>query len=105
MLAQRLEDRLAVALEFWRLADVFGRESAAEIDHGERDAALGAGAEDRRGGRQRAVPGLDIVLLRADMERDAVRHQPALVRQLQNIGGIVRLTAEFSRQRPLGAGT
>ena len=45
-----------------------------------------------------------VVLLRADMERDAVRHQPALVRELQDIGGIVRLAAELARQRPFGAG-
>ena len=70
----------------------------------ERDAALGAGAEDRRGRGERAVPGLDVVLLRADMERDAVRHQPALVRELQDVGRVVRLAAELARQRPFGAG-
>ncbi len=70
----------------------------------QRDAALRAGAEHRRGRGERAVPGFDVVLLRADMERDAIRHQPALVRELQNIGRIGRLTAEFARQRPLRAG-
>ena len=104
MLAQRAEDRLAVGFELRRLAHVTGREAAAEIDHGERDAALGAGAEDRRGRGQRAVPGFDIVLLRADVEGDAVRHQPAPMRILKNVGGIVRLAAELARQRPFRAG-
>ena len=104
MLAQRAEDRLAVGFELRRLAHVFGREAAAEIDHGERDAALGAGAEDRRGRGERAVPGFHIVLLRADMERDAVRDEPAPVRELQDVGGVVRLAAELARQRPFGAG-
>jgi len=40
----------------------------AEVDHGEIDAALGAGPKHRGGRRQRPVPGLDVVLLRADVE-------------------------------------
>ena len=103
MPAQRAEDRLAVALELRRLAQIFRRKAAAEIDHVQRDAALGATAEDRGGRSERAVPGLDIVLLRADMERDAVREEPALVRKLQDVGRIVRLAAELARERPLGA--
>ena len=38
------------------------------------------------------------------MERHAVRHEPELMRVLQNIGGIDRLAAELARQRPFGAG-
>src|ERR1700683_125453 len=104
MLAQRAEDRLAVGLKLGRLADVARREAAAEIDNRQGDAALGAGPEDscRRG--ERPVPGFDIVLLRTDMERDAVRHQAELVCMLEDIGGIDRLAAEFARQRPFSAG-
>src|SRR5262249_9812962 len=105
VLAQGLEDRLTVGFELWRFAHIARRKAAAEIDDGERNAAFGAGAEDRRGRRERAVPSLDIVLLRADMERDAVRHQALLVGELQNVGGINRLAAEFARQRPLGPRT
>jgi hypothetical protein len=94
--AQRPEDGLAVGFQLRRLAHVFGREAAAEIDHGKRDAALGAGAEDRRRRGERTVPGLHIVLLRADVEGDAVRDQPAPMRKFQNIGGEFRLAAEFA---------
>ena len=104
MLAQRLEDRLAVAFELGRLADVFGREAAAEIDDRQIDAALGAGAKHRRRGGECAVPGFDIVLLRTDMEGNAVRHQAVLVGMFQDVGGIGRLAAELARQRPFGAG-
>src|SRR5207245_3039533 len=101
--AQRTEDRLAVGVELGRLARVARREAAAEVDHGERDAALGAGAEDRRGRRQRPVPGFHVVLLRADVERDAVRHQAEPVRLLEDVGRIFRLAAEFPRQGPFRA--
>src|SRR5664279_4810986 len=57
MAAQRAEDRLAVGFQLRRLAHIFGREAAAQIDGGEHDPALGAGAEHRRGRSQRAVPG------------------------------------------------
>src|SRR5512134_3255984 len=103
MPAQRAEDGLAVAFELRRLAQVLGREAAAEIDHREPDAALGAAAEDRRRRGKRAVPGFDVVLLRADMERDAVGHKAAAVRELQNVDRVVRLAAELARKRPFGA--
>src|SRR5436305_14462452 len=105
MLAQRAEDRLAVALQPGRLAQVFCRKATAEIDPRQRDAALGAAAENRRSRRQRAIPGLDIVLLRADMERDAVGHEPALVRLFQNIDRAGGFAAELARQRPFRART
>src|SRR5262249_49934350 len=104
MLAQRAEDRLAIALELGRLAHVAGRESAAQIDHGKADATLGAAPEDRSGGSERPVPRLDVVLLRSDVKGDAVGNQAKPLRQFQDIGGIFRLAAEFARQRPLGAG-
>src|SRR5262245_23798261 len=104
MLAQRAEDGLAVGFELRRLAHITRRKAAAEIDDRQRDAALGAGAEHGRRRGKRAVPGLDIVLLRADMKRHAVRHEPELVRMFENVGGIDRLAAELARQWPFGAG-
>src|SRR4051794_26378805 len=104
MAAQRPEDRLAIAFEPRRLAHVLGRKAAAEIDHGERDAALGAGPEDRRGRGERTVPGLYVVLLRADMEGDAVGDQAAPMRELKNVRREFRLAAELARQRPFRAG-
>src|SRR5262245_12374173 len=98
MPAQRAEDRLAVGLELRSLAHVAGREAATEIDHGEVDAALGAAAEDRCRRGQRPVPGLDIVLLRADMERDAMGDEPALVGEFQDVGRKLRLAAELARE-------
>ncbi len=49
MFAQRAEDGPPVGFELGRLAHVLGREAAAEVDHREIDAALGAGAKDGRG--------------------------------------------------------
>ena len=63
VLAQRLEDRLAVGFEFRRSAHVARRKAATEVDDRERNAALGAGPENRGRRGERAVPGLDIVLL------------------------------------------
>jgi len=45
------------------------------------------------------------VLLRPDVERDAVGDEPELVRLLQDVGRELRLAAELARQRPLRAGT
>src|SRR5262249_13345404 len=102
--AQRAEDRLAVGFELRGLAYIAGREAAAEIDHGEVDAALGAAAEDRGRGRERSVPGLDVVLLRADVERNAVGDEPVPVGELQDVGGELGLAAELARERPFRAG-
>ena len=44
------------------------------------------------------------MLLRANVKRHAVRHEPELVRMFENVGGIDRLAAELARQRPFGAG-
>jgi hypothetical protein len=104
MLAQRTKDRSAVGFELRRLADILGRKAAAEIDHRERHAAFGAAAEDRGRRSKSAIPGRDVMLLRADMERDAERHEPALLRPFENVGRKVRVAAEFARQRPFGAG-
>src|SRR5262249_29512090 len=93
--AQGAEDRLAVALELRRLAQILRREAAAEVDHVERDAALRTGAEDRRRRGERTIPRLDIVLLRADMERDAVRDEAVPVRELEDVGRVIRLAAEL----------
>ena len=88
MLAQRAEDRLAVGLQ---LSDVLRRYFAGKppprltIDSVmPRSAQL---AEDGRRRGERPVPGLDVALLRADVERDAVGHQAALVRVLQDVDG------------------
>ena len=89
---------------FGVLPEVTRRKAAAQIEHRERDAALGAGPEHRRRRSQRPVPGLDMVLLGADVERQAVRHQTLPERELQDVGGIDRLAAELARQRPFGAG-
>jgi len=55
--------------------------------------------------RPSAGPNLDIVLAASRHGTRCVRHQPALMCKLQNIGGIVRLAAELARQRPFRAGT
>ena len=78
--------------------------SAAHVDHGQVDAALGAVAEHRRGHRQRAVPRLHLALLRADMERDAVRLQAQALGEVEHVDRHFRVAAELARQRPLGAG-
>src|SRR5262245_66511113 len=64
--AQRAEDRLAVRLELRGLAHIARWKAASEIDHGEVDPALGTAAEDRGSGGEPPVPGLSVVLLRAD---------------------------------------
>jgi hypothetical protein len=43
------------------------------------------------------------VLLGADVEGNAVGDEAEPVRQLQNVGGVVRFTAELARQRPFRA--
>src|SRR5262249_60840403 len=83
MLAQRAEDRAPVGLELRRLAQVARREAAAEVDGGERDAALGAGTEHGGARRQRRVPGVHVVLLRSHVEGDAVRQESAAMREFE----------------------
>ncbi len=60
-------------------------------------------AEERGRGGERLVPSLDVVLLRADVERDAMRDEPQPVRVLEHLRRHLRHTAEFARQRPFGA--
>ena len=63
------------------------------------DSAMPRSAQARNIGRrrgERAVPGFDIVLLRADVKRHAVRHEPELVRMFENVGGVDRLAAELA---------
>src|ERR1044072_8489504 len=55
----------------------------------------------RRG--ERAVPGMRIALLRADVERHAVGLEAALHGMLEHVDRHGGLAAEFARQRPLGA--
>ena len=104
MLAQGAKDRAAVGLDRGHLLQILGREAAAEIDHGQIDPALGAGAENHRRRFQRVVPGLGAALLRADMERHAIGLEPAALGVLEHVDRHLRIAAEFSRERPLGAG-
>ena len=49
---------------------------------------------------ERAVPGMRVALLRADMERHAVGLEAEPVRVLEHVGRHGRLAAELARQRP-----
>ena len=50
--------------------------------------------------RQRPIPGVDVVLLGADVERDAVGDEAKLMGVLQHVRGHGGLAAELARQRP-----
>ena len=63
-------------------------------------AALAALPEHGRRRGERAVPGMLVALLGADMERHAMRLQPELEGVLQHVHGHGRLAAELARQRP-----
>src|SRR5262245_60480747 len=95
--AQRAEDGRTVGLHRRHVLEVAGWESAAQINHGEIDAALAAFAEDRGDRSERAVPGMRVALLRADMEGDAASDQPEAVGMLQYVGRHGRLAAAFAR--------
>ena len=84
--------------------EVLGRESAAHVDHGQVDPALGAVTEHGRGHRQRPIPRLHLALLRTDMERDAARLQPEALGEVEYLDRHLRVAAELARQRPFGAG-
>ncbi len=43
------------------------------------------------------------MLLRADVERNAVRDEPAPMREFEDVRRVIRLAAEFARERPFGA--
>ncbi len=104
MLGQRPEDRVAVALHPGHRLQVLGREAAAEVDHRQEDAPLGALAEDRGGRGQRPVPRLGVALLRADVEGHAIGGQALAVSMLQHVGRHFRHAAELARERPVGPG-
>ncbi len=65
--------------------------------------ALGEVAEDRRRDLQRAVPHARVALLRADVERQAVRDEAERMGALEHLRRHLRRAAEFARQRPFGA--
>ena len=70
--------------------------SAAEIDHGERNAAVRAGAEDRGRRLERLVPRLGAALLGADVERHAVGFEPKPAGMLQHVDRHRRIAAELA---------
>ena len=74
VLAQRAEDRLAVALHGRDVFQVLGRKSAAEVDHLKHDAALGQVLEDGIEAEAKAhrPTSVGLLLLRADVERQAI---------------------------------
>jgi hypothetical protein len=73
MACDRRHHRLGIALHSRHLAAVMRREAAADIDHPQVDIGLGERREHPRRGAHRAVPLSEVGLLRADMERNAVR--------------------------------
>ena len=72
--------KIAVAVGFHRrhVLQVLGREAAAEVDHRQVHAALAALLEHGRRRGERPVPGMLVALLRADMERHAIRLEAEL---------------------------
>src|SRR6266436_2534704 len=105
MLAQRPEYGISVSLHGRHLLEVLGRKAAAEIDHGERNAALRTGAENRGSRLERLVPGLRATLLGADMEGHAVGFEAEPVGMFEHIDRHREVAAELARERPFGPGT
>src|SRR5260370_37453629 len=105
MLAQRPEDGISVSLHGRHLLEVLGRKAAAEIDHGERNAALRTGPENRGSRLERLVPSLGATLLGANMERHAVGFKTEPVGMFKHVDGHREVAAELARERPLGSGT
>src|SRR5262249_47519178 len=68
MALQRTSDRLAISCCCRHVLQVSRRKAAAEINHGQIDAALAQLAKNARGRMHRHVPSLGIELLRADVE-------------------------------------
>ena len=79
------------------------REAAADIDHAQVDVGLGEQREHLRGRADRAVPLVEIGLLRADMERHAIGVEPEIARLAQQLDRHLGRAAELARQRPFGA--
>src|SRR5208282_3578180 len=101
MATQRAKNRLAVGSDARDVLEIAGREAAAEIDHLELDAALGEIAEDRGGDPERPVPHARVALLRADVERQAVRNEAERLGAFEHARRHLRRAAELARQRPI----
>ncbi len=98
-------DLFGVGLQVVGALDVVCREAAAHVDHLQGDAVFFLEAlEDHLDLGNRRVPHVDVALLAADVEGDAVGHQAQLLGQDQQVQGHVRLAAELAAQRPVGAG-
>src|SRR5712671_1835722 len=78
MPGQRRRHRLGVLLDSRDRAAVARRKAAADIDHAQVDVGFGEQGEHARGGADRAIPLAEVGLLRADVERDAVRIEAEL---------------------------
>ena len=85
------------------LGAIARREAAAQVDHAQVDALFGEREEHLRDLAQRLVPLLEVGLLAADMEGDAVGVEPPLLGLAQQVLGHLRRAAELLAERPLGA--
>ena len=103
VVADRAVDRVSVLCFLWDVLQVAGGEPTAEVDHLQLDPARLEGAEDVGRRAERLVPSARVLLLRADVEGDAVRREPLRVRMGQDVDCHLRLAAELARQGPLGA--
>src|SRR6266849_7670796 len=104
MLAQRPEYGISVGFHGRHLLEVPGRKAAAEIDHCELNAALRAGAENRRRRLERLVPSLRATLLGADVEGHAMGVETEPVGVFKHVDRHRQVAAELARERPLGPG-
>ena len=103
MAHQRAADRLAVGFYAVDLGAVARREAAAQVDHAEIDTLFGQREEHLRDLAQRLVPLLEVGLLAADMEGDAVGIEPPVLGLAQQVLGHLRRAAELLAERPFGA--
>ena len=103
MLAQAAEDRLTIGAHRRHVLEILRGEAAAQIHHGQVNAALGEILEDHRGGLQRAVPHAGVTLLRADVEGHAIGLEPKLMGAIQHARRHLGHAAELARQGPFGA--
>ena len=93
----------AVGLRGRHVLEVAGREAAAHVDHLQHDALVGQRREHALGVGERAVPGVEVGLLRADMEGDAIGVEAERPGMAQHVDGHRGHAAELARQRPFGA--
>ena len=77
-------------------------EAAAEVDHLERDAALGEVPEDGGRGRQGTVPHARVALLRPHVERQAVGDETQAMGVFEHAARHVGRAAELAGQGPFG---